>query len=371
MISIPRFPSWWRVMLAALVLGACAPMAASAAELYTVAFMGTSESSVSSATPMTRDSVWWMPPSAGTGLATGHGHAGGGVVQATHRLDIVWNGGSGTYSSGSWAKCSTQDFLITGPASPASIATSLHLRLVSTHGLAGGYAGHSAHAAGLSVQALARQAYWPFGSYAQTFGTYSYSNWGSSPTGFLTGQAGPSLDVPFTLTGNFPVNIPFSVEIRLDVSGTAYGNFSTSPGLTECSAEIHLDHVDGQVMTLPVGYSLDSPAWSVVNNTHAVVGVHDAPGPARLGLRLVGANPFAGEARVALDLPRADAVRVRVFDLAGRVVRTLADGRLAAGRSQLVWDGRGANGALAPPGIYFVGAECGRERLATRLTRLR
>jgi hypothetical protein len=56
---------------------------------------------------------------------------------------------------------------------------------------------------------------------------------------------------------------------------------------------------------------------------------------------------------VQFALPRAADARLRVFDLQGRVVATIADGHMPAGRHVAVWDGRTASGP-AQPGIYFV-----------------
>src|SRR5262249_56993288 len=84
------------------------------------------------------------------------------------------------------------------------------------------------------------------------------------------------------------------------------------------------------------------------------VAVSDPRPPARLALRLMGPNPFGGEARLALDLSGATSVRVAVFDALGRHVRDLANGGLPAGRHALAWDGRDARGADAPAGVYYL-----------------
>jgi flagellar hook assembly protein FlgD len=44
---------------------------------------------------------------------------------------------------------------------------------------------------------------------------------------------------------------------------------------------------------------------------------------------------------------------VRIYDLAGRSVRTLASGLMLAGSKTLRWDRRDATGLVAPPGLYF------------------
>lgn len=373
--------SGFRPLTAIVLAGAIVGNPLSAAPLYTVAFSNYNESSVSSATPFGRDSAFALPPSNGYGLATGQGYARQGRVGATHQMDLTWNGGSGAYSSGTHAICKTDDLIITGPANPTTVAATLNMRLQSEHSRLGGYSGHGGHGSQVKVALYARQAFYPFGSYAQVYGDFQYTNAGPFSSGVLAGQTGPSLDVPISLSTNFPVNVPFAVEFRLEARGTAYGNFATNPGMTECAAGgnssgllgpgLRLDQVNNQVMTLPNGYTLNSNSWGIVNNGLPVLAVDDAPVPARLGLRVAGDNPSTGVTRVMLELPRNSVARVAVLDVAGRVVRTLADDRLAAGRHSIAWDGRAADGTDVPAGLYYLRGEGDGEWATVRIVRLR
>ncbi|MFT5089309.1 MAG: hypothetical protein ACI8PG_003678 [Planctomycetota bacterium] len=47
-------------------------------------------------------------------------------------------------------------------------------------------------------------------------------------------------------------------------------------------------------------------------------------------------------------------VELTVFDLAGRRIATVSNERIAAGRIELVWDGRDETGSLVPPGMYLI-----------------
>jgi hypothetical protein len=65
-------------------------------------------------------------------------------------------------------------------------------------------------------------------------------------------------------------------------------------------------------------------------------------------------NPLvSGVATVEFGLAHADRVEARVFDVSGRLVRTLANRSFAAGRHTLVWDGVDDAGRVAPRGVYF------------------
>jgi hypothetical protein len=72
-------------------------------------------------------------------------------------------------------------------------------------------------------------------------------------------------------------------------------------------------------------------------------------------LRLLGnyPNPFNPETTIAFEAPEASQVSLRIYDLQGRLIRNLFDGKIAAGRQQMVWDGANDSGAKAASGIYF------------------
>jgi len=46
-------------------------------------------------------------------------------------------------------------------------------------------------------------------------------------------------------------------------------------------------------------------------------------------------------------------VKVEIFDVTGRLVRSLVDSKLPAGVHEVVWDGAGDGGSIVPSGMYF------------------
>ena len=61
-------------------------------------------------------------------------------------------------------------------------------------------------------------------------------------------------------------------------------------------------------------------------------------------------SPTRGEASIELSLPAAADVRADLFDVNGRLVRSLVGGTLPAGLHRISWDGRLTNGTRAPAG---------------------
>ncbi|UCC45684.1 MAG: T9SS type A sorting domain-containing protein [Candidatus Zixiibacteriota bacterium] len=65
-------------------------------------------------------------------------------------------------------------------------------------------------------------------------------------------------------------------------------------------------------------------------------------------------NPFNPSTKIALDLPEATEVTLKVYNSIGQEVRTLLDGRsLPAGLSEIVWDGCDRFGNAVSSGMYF------------------
>ena len=76
-----------------------------------------------------------------------------------------------------------------------------------------------------------------------------------------------------------------------------------------------------------------------------------APG-GDLRLRVQGANPGTGS-RLEFTVPSASRVSLTVYDVQGRVVRTLVDQDAEAGPFSARWDGRADDGVRMGRGVYF------------------
>jgi hypothetical protein len=68
-------------------------------------------------------------------------------------------------------------------------------------------------------------------------------------------------------------------------------------------------------------------------------------------------NPFNPRTTIEFSLATDGHATIRVFDAAGRVVRTLVDRDVEAGEHEAVWDGTTDGGQRAASGVYFVRLE--------------
>jgi hypothetical protein len=92
--------------------------------------------------------------------------------------------------------------------------------------------------------------------------------------------------------------------------------------------------------------------------------------PAALSLRFAGNNP-APRASLRLGMPSAGEASVRIYDVRGALVRELSRGTLEPGWHSLTWDGSGASGSRAEPGMYFVHVNFHGHKLLKRFVLLK
>ena len=82
-------------------------------------------------------------------------------------------------------------------------------------------------------------------------------------------------------------------------------------------------------------------------------------------MSLAAPNPGRETTTLRFGLERDQAVTLRVFDIDGRLVRTLLTGELRAGEQRVEWAGVDADGNRVAPGVYFYRLDAG-DRTATR-----
>jgi len=64
-------------------------------------------------------------------------------------------------------------------------------------------------------------------------------------------------------------------------------------------------------------------------------------------------NPFNPQTAIRFSLAAEGEVRLAIYDVAGRSVRTLVAGKRPAGPSEAMWDGKDDRGAPVASGLYF------------------
>jgi hypothetical protein len=135
-----------------------------------------------------------------------------------------------------------------------------------------------------------------------------------------------------------PGFVPGPATLVHQTAGTSWQDSPAQPGAVFYRLTA-LDHAGNE----------SQPAFS-----GPVSAVGTAPGaPRAFALRPASPNPFRAVTRIAFDLPRPAAVTLDVFDVSGRLVRTLARGTYVAGPHELTWDGTDGGGRTVAAGVYL------------------
>jgi Ca-activated chloride channel family protein len=136
--------------------------------------------------------------------------------------------------------------------------------------------------------------------------------------------------------------------------------------------EIHLygerkELVDA-VIDISIRYGILSPYTALYSDPTSSGVAEDALVADRLAVAS-SPNPFVESTQITLYMPDGPTARatVAIYDLSGRLVRTLLDADLGPGRHDLTWDGRDAAGTLLPSGRYICRVTAGAEETTRTL----
>jgi hypothetical protein len=86
---------------------------------------------------------------------------------------------------------------------------------------------------------------------------------------------------------------------------------------------------------------------------------------------LAAPSPVSGEVALRYRLANAGRVKLGIYDVAGRCVRTLVEGPGTAGVHDVVWNGRTSEGLDAGAGVFLYRLENGGREVSGRLVRVR
>ena len=133
------------------------------------------------------------------------------------------------------------------------------------------------------------------------------------------------------------------------VATEGYSNAGASylfGGALDCNANERLD-----LCEILDGSAVDANGNGILDECEGVSSVLQAP--TALALPQNHPNPFNPSTEIRFTIPTAGPGSLRVFDLHGRLVRTLAQGNLPAGEGSLTWHGRDDSGRSVGSGVYI------------------
>jgi hypothetical protein len=95
--------------------------------------------------------------------------------------------------------------------------------------------------------------------------------------------------------------------------------------------------------------------------------IADVAGGDRLMLSQNTPNPFGSATRIAFSLPVATGVKLSVYDVRGREVAVLVDGKLDAGKHTAGWNGTDRVGHEVASGVYWCLLEAGDQAVMRKM----
>jgi hypothetical protein len=159
----------------------------------------------------------------------------------------------------------------------------------------------------------------------------------SSSAGDVLAAIGAEDSVATALVGPDTLWAVFSgPTLRQDVVRDAFLGISATPVMASAATSYAASHPVSQQSSIPTQFAL----------------YQNVP------------NPFRGSTTFRLDLPVGRMVRLEIFDVSGRRVRTLVNHFMPAGRQSVAWNQRDDAGAELGAGVYFarVQADTFRDR---------
>lgn len=99
-------------------------------------------------------------------------------------------------------------------------------------------------------------------------------------------------------------------------------------------------------------------------------GNHDDHGKGKLHAK-IRPNPVNPSAVVTFSLSQPGRVRIKIYDLQGRLVKTLLDENRTVGDQSVMWNGSGSHSNAVSSGVYFVHIEAPQGKEVQRVTVLK
>jgi hypothetical protein len=133
-------------------------------------------------------------------------------------------------------------------------------------------------------------------------------------------------------------------------------------------ASLHPDNP--QIMKQLLTMSKLGSALTRVGSVDAVVGVGDE---VPRSTQLLGnyPNPFNPQTKINFYLEHSGHVSLKIFDLRGALVATLADENLPAGPQHKVWSGTNDRGQTVASGSYFYRLEADQKSISRKMLLLK
>lgn len=178
--------------------------------------------------------------------------------------------------------------------------------------------------------------------------------WGVTPTG-------DGFDITVMIDQMQAASYTMPVDLRVTLDGAA---IDTVLWMDEFHEEYTIA-LDGPVLEA----ALDPDHWILCDKYDTTTGERMLPLATRLEQNVP--NPFNPATRIRFALSGSGRVSLRVYDVRGRLVTTLADRHFPYGTYDVTWNGTNARGRPVASGVYFCRLETVRKQFTKKMVLLR
>jgi hypothetical protein len=186
----------------------------------------------------------------------------------------------------------------------------------------------------------------------------------------FSAEAGPGRVVLTWVTISEAENAGFNIHRSTEENGTYTKlNDELIPGAGTSTVEHTYTYTDEGLTGGLYFYQLE--AVSTTGDAQSLGNLEVRPTPTEFALSSGHPNPMANSTEIAFQLPSETRVSLRVYDMAGREVRTLVNENLDAGFYSQNWNGLDANGRSVANGVYFYRMDAGSFNATKKLVVLR
>ena len=110
--------------------------------------------------------------------------------------------------------------------------------------------------------------------------------------------------------------------------------------------------------------------WSFIQGEFGIQEQPISPVPSQLFF-LLSPNPCHGKVTIQYNITTNAKVSLKIFNVAGRLIETVIDGKIKAGSYSVLWDGTTEKGLKVPAGVYFCRIESDNHSTTAKLTLIR
>ncbi len=189
----------------------------------------------------------------------------------------------------------------------------------------------------------------------------SLDNLAPEPPVNLTGALVPSLGLELTWSPNMEIDLDHYVIHRGDTPDfvPSAGTFVAMTADTTLTDTLWEPFSDWFYKVSAVDIHENTGPYATLI-PEAVTAADDTMPSPNMVLHQNVPNPFNPSTTIAFDLPRAGSVTLQIYDMSGRVVRTLLSHEsMESGRQEAVWRGRDDEGRQTAAGLYFYRLDAG------------